>query len=324
MENKNVLALDAGFGDVKICLDQKFSKELSAIAKLEDNPGFKDENYIEFENSKYYVFSTAAKLPISKQISINNYEDLKFATPIYIKAIELKYGIKVEKLCVGLSIAMNNYAEDFKKHISTHSGIDISKIYLLPQGVGSKIAYTAYNLDFEDSTMRKDRRSQNYIGIDIGFNTVDVFQCIDNKLSINAIKGYENYGLISVAKKLIEETNSKGIPINMSVAKEILSTFNLRYRGDTYNFSDFLTKEITNYIVELFKFIESQFNESIDRMDNILLVGGGAALIKSFVEYSSVRDLLKSMYGEGFIIIPNNPEYYNVLGYYYYAMNQKQ
>lgn len=49
-------------------------------------------------------------------------------------------------------------------------------------------------------------------------------------------------------------------------------------------------------------------------MDNLLFVGGGAALLSKY--QSSIDEVINKYYSGDFIIIPKNPEYYNVVGYY--------
>jgi hypothetical protein len=313
------LALDSGFGDCKLCIDFKYYKETSALAKLESTSILEDENYVELDGSKYYAFVEAAKLPKSKQLSITNYEELKFATPIFIKAIEKKYNVKVVNLCLGLSIAMIEKAEDFKTYVSNKLGLALSNIKLLPQGIGSKVAYQEYNLDLEDAAKKNDHRSQNYICMDIGFNTIDVFQVINGKLSNNAIRGFEGRGLIKVASKLREYIKSTlELDCDLPSIKEIISKGGLSIRGHYYDLSAKIRELVIDYSVDTFKFFEEEFAESIDKMDNILLVGGGAALLKSLGS-EEVQQYLDSKYNTGFMMIPKNPEYYNCLGYYLYA-----
>lgn len=312
------LALDSGFGDCKICMDFKFSKEISAIAKIESHSELADENFVECDGSKYYVFSEAAKLPKSKQVAITNYEELRFATPIFVKAIERKYDVKVTKLCLGLSIAMIDKSADFKSYVSSKIGLSEDSIKLLPQGIGSKVAYNEYNLDIDDPSKKNDHRSLNYVCMDMGFNTLDIFQVINGKLSTNAIKGFEGKGVIIAARKLHDIIVEKAdIECDLPTIKEVLAKGGLNHRGKYYDFSEDIRSIMIEYILSTFKLFESEFSDSIDKMDNVLLVGGGAALL-SKLSSDEVDKYLNSNYAPGFLMIPKNPEYYNVLGYYLY------
>lgn len=319
-----ILGLDAGFGDIKLCINGKTSKEISAIAVCPNDQNVQDENFIEYLGKRYYVFNAATKLPSASQIRVSNFDELKFATPLFIKAIEKKYDVKIKKLALGLSLAMMDNSLEYKEHVSKQTGIDLDNIFLIPQGLGSKIAYQRHNLDINDTSRINDTRSLNYLGIDIGFNTLDVFQVIDGKVSTNVVKGYEKQGVIKIAEKLAEKVKlDHNRNIDVAISKEIITTGVMTWRGNSYDYNDFLAKAFEEYLIDLFKFIESEFETSIDKMDNILLVGGGAALYKKIIANApKLNELLDSKYGYNFILVPEVPEYYNVLGYYAYALSK--
>lgn len=323
MSKEITLALDAGFGDVKICINGKFSKEISAIAQVTADNNISDENYIEYRGKNYYVFNAASKLPSSAQIKVSNFDELKFATPLFIRAIENKYDVKVIKICLGLSLAMMDSSKEYKEYVSEHTGIPMESIYLLPQGLGSKIAYQSYNLDINDKSKINDARSQNYLGIDIGFNTVDVFQVIDGKTSTNIVKGFEKWGIVNIAEKLVEKIKQDtGRVLDIPATKEVITTGVLSYRGNNYDYKSYINSLVEDYILNLFQKIETEYSDSIDKMDNIMLVGGGAALFQKLESSPKLDEYLNKNYGYGFLLNPVNPEFYNVLGYYAYAVNK--
>lgn len=317
------LAIDCGFGDVKICIDGKFHKEISAIAQVNSEDSIQDENFVECNGNKYYVFNPATKLPSSTQISISNFDELKVATPIFIKAIEKNNDIKVNRLCLGLSLVMLDRSLEYKEYVSKITGIKSENIFLLPQGLGSKIAYSRYNLDINDPSKINDVRSMNYLGIDIGFNTVDVFQVIDGKVSTNVVRGFERRGIYLVAQKLSDKIKQDtGRVIDIPTAKEIISTGVMNWRGNIYDYSEYINKISEEYFIDLFKFIESEYASSIDKMDNILLVGGGAALYQKLKQPLELNKFLDTNYGFNFVMSPKSPEFYNVLGYHAYAISK--
>jgi hypothetical protein len=49
-------------------------------------------------------------------------------------------------------------------------------------------------------------------------------------------------------------------------------------------------------------------------MDNIIFVGGGAALLNKYK--NDIKEELEKYYKGDFIMIPEMPEFYNVLGYH--------
>lgn len=317
MNNRVLLALDNGFGDIKICLDYKYNKKVASIALVDKDTVVTDENALQFGDSQYYVFEDAAKLPASSQLPITNFEELKFATPIFIAALEKEYRTKITDLSLGLSLAMVNRGKEFKTYVSDKTSIDESNIVLLPQGIGSKIAYTEYGLDINNPTKKNDHKSENYLGVDIGFNTLDIFQVINGKISSNATRGIESKGVIQVAMRLREVVKDRiGLDLDVPAIKLILIKGTHTVRGNTTDFSADVDRLVVDYILETLQTIESKFSSSIDKMDNILLVGGGAALVDSRLKSPKVKEYIDSKYGSTFILIPKSPEYYNVLGYY--------
>jgi hypothetical protein len=68
-------------------------------------------------------------------------------------------------------------------------------------------------------------RSSNYLGIDIGFNTVDIFQVINGSLSANTVVGLEKFGICAIANKVIAELKeTDNQTIDIQEAKEIITT----------------------------------------------------------------------------------------------------
>jgi actin family MreB-like protein len=316
----NIVAMDIGFGDVKIYSNRGYSKEITAVARVTGSTIIQDVNYVDYKDKKYYVFKNAAKLPKDLQVDVENYEGLKFITPIIIKAYEKQVKTKIEVLAVGLSLSMAENSADYVNHISEECGIDKSKIFLLPQGVGCKISYDAYNLDFSDTSKFRDLRSNNYIGIDIGYNTVDVFQVIGKNLSSNTVTGLEQYGVVRVLKALQAEIKRKDqLDLDVPTLKEVLSTGGTVYRGKAIDYTEEIGKLVVSYLIDLLSDIESKFSDSINKMDNIILLGGGAALLKIYENNPELIQALNSAYGSGFVLLPANPEYYNVMGYHLYA-----
>ena len=75
-----------------------------------------------------------------------------------------------------------------------------------------------------------------------------------------------------------------------------------------------IDKCIKEYLEKVIHLIEDNFSYVIDNMDNLLFVGGGAALLSKY--QSSIRPVIDKYYNGDFVIIPKNPEHYNVVGYY--------
>lgn len=319
-----VLAIDVGYGSVKCCYTnsqgiRRYEKYISAVGKVGASSVVNDTNAFSFNGQMYYLFDTALKLPNDQLLDLQTYDDLKEASPIIISYLLKKYKVDYDKIVLGLSMAMVENSKDYLNYLTTHLALPEEKFLLIPQGIGSKIAYDKYNRNPEDPTQFNDVRIKNFLGVDIGFNTVDVYQTIGGVTSGQTCKGMKGEGVCVVAFGLIDRIRmDTGIEISLQHAKEILESGVLVHRGSTYDYSSVILDLIKKYLVNLVQLLEDNFSKVIDNMDSILFVGGGAALLKKYK--SSIDSEIEKYYKGDFIVIPEIPEYFNVLGYFEAAL----
>lgn len=315
-----VLAIDVGYGSVKCCYTnsqgiKRYEKYISAVGKVGASSVVNDTNAFSFNGQMYYLFDTALKLPNDQLLDLQSYEDLKEASPIIISYLLKKYKVDYDKIVLGLSMAMVENSKDYLNYLSTHLALPEDKFLLIPQGIGSKIAYDRYNRNPEDPTQYNDIRVKNFLGVDIGFNTIDIYQCIGGATSGQTVRGFRGEGVCLIAFQLIDKIRSDtGIDITIQHAKEIIETGVLIHRGGTYIYRDDIYKFIKNYLKRVVELLETNFSKVIDNMDNIIFVGGGAALLNKYK--NDIKEELEKYYKGDFIMIPEMPEFYNVLGYH--------
>lgn len=316
------IAVDLGYGSVKVCYEnsegvRRYEKFISSVGKVGTSSIIKDANAFEFNSQTYYLFDTALKLPNDQLLDLTSYEGLKEASPIILAFLMNKYGVDYDRIILGLSVAMIEKSADYLNYVSAQLTKPIEAFVLIPQGVGSKIAYDHYNRNPGDPTQYNDTKVKNFLGIDIGFNTIDVYQCIGGVTSGQTIKGFIGEGVARVALNLMDAIrNETGIRISLQHAKEILETGVLVHRGASYDYRGKIDIFIQEYLKGVLELLEKDFSKVIDNMDNLLFVGGGAALLKKY--YKSVLDVVDKYYKGDFVIIPEMAEYYNVLGYWLY------
>lgn len=315
------IAIDLGFGSIKVCYEnnagvRRYEKYISAVGKVGNSSIIQDTNAFVFNNQTYYLFDTALKLPNNQLMDLQSYNDLKEASPIIISYLLKKYGVDYDKIILGLSVAMIEQSGDYLNYLATNLSMSEDKFLLIPQGVGSKIAYSKFNIDLDDPTQFSNTKSKNFLGVDIGFNTIDIYQCIGGVCSGQTIKGFKGFGVCVVAFQLIDAIRAElGINITIQHAKEVLETGLLIHRGKTYSYRDKIDGFMKEYLSKVIDMLEENFKTAIDNMDNILFVGGGAALLYNYRD--SINEIIAKYYSGDFIIIPKNPEYYNVVGYYF-------
>lgn len=314
------IAIDLGFGSIKLCYEnsqgvRRFEKFISAIGKVGASDIVHDTNAFDFNGQTYYLFDMALKLPSSQLLNMMTYEGLKEASPIIISYLIKKYGVDFDKIILGLSVAMIEQSGDYLNYLSANLGKPKDTFLLIPQGIGSKIAYDRYNRNPEDPTQYSDIRVKNYLGVDMGFNTVDVFQCIGGVASGQTIKGFMNEGVCKIAYNLIDEIRrTTGIEVTIQQSKGILETGFFNHRGTSYDYRSKIDEFSKNYLIGVINLLESNFKGVIDNMDNIFFVGGGAALLKKYRK--GIDEVIEQYYKGDFIIIPEMPEFYNCLGYF--------
>lgn len=314
------IAIDLGFGSIKVCYEnsagvRRYEKYISAIGRVGSSGIIQDTNAFVFNNQTYYLFDTALKLPNNQLMDLQSYNDLKEASPIIISYLLKKYGVEYDLIILGLSVAMIEQSGDYLNYLATNLTMPEDKFLLIPQGVGSKIAYDKFNVDLDDPTQYNNTKARNFLGVDIGFNTIDIYQCIGGVCSGQTIQGFKNEGVTKVAFGLIDIIRSeRGLNITIQHAKEILETGVLVHRGQNFDYRDKIDHLIRSYLTGIIELIEANFSSVIDNMDNLLFVGGGAALLAKY--RSSINEVVQKYYKGDFVIIPKNPEYYNVVGYY--------
>lgn len=322
----SVLAVDLGFGSTKMAFKNPsgqldYRKFTSAIGQLEGTSLIKDENAFSFDGKDYYMFDTALKMPSEKLLNLMSYEGLRDASPIILRHLMKKFDLEPELLVLGLSLTMMDYSADYKEYIARLLNISKDKIKLVPQGIGGKVAYDMYMLDpLANQSEAVTSRSTNYIGIDIGFNTVDFFQVINGQVYNGLVEGIAGAGISKVSNRLVEEIGKQGIIIDIQESKAIITEGVQIYRSNRIDRTDLVKTLVLEYIVDLLSTIETKYGATLNKMDNAFFLGGGAAILSKYAPLLEAE--INHHFPVGYIMIPKLAEYYNVLGYF--GIGEKQ
>jgi hypothetical protein len=318
-ESKKVLAIDVGFGDVKVgyLVDGKVKdlfKDVNIIYKL---PSDKDselkytgteKNIVKIKDEYYMLGGSALNLPDTNLVTVDNFDALKAVTPILVNRYLAKYHDQVDILVVTISSAFLKQSGDYKKYISEEVPFPIDHILVVPQGPSAKVGLDNVGLDVEDPSHKES--FQSYLGVDIGFNTIDVFTCIDGSVLPADVTGYPGDGIIRIANKIhdyIKDTYKKDFAI--SRVKQIIYDGKFTSRSETIDVKDVIQKEVSDYIKWLHEFLEEKYGNVMDTIANIVIFGGGAEVIRS------QADLWSTMYSRDFVKLPvNSSEFYNTIG----------
>lgn len=311
-----ILGIDSGYGDVKLIYGtsdgniEKQFKFTSSIGITKCNPHVQDSRIYNFNGYSYYVGENSLHLPSENLIDITDYKNLEYYAPLFLyHAIQL-IGEVPEFIISGLSKSQIENSGNFKNGLMNFTVNDqkfnFDKVYILPQGAGSKLTIDKYGDNFPN---KQDQFMGNttFVGVDIGFNTIDTFLVTEGKTSPNLFEGVEKEGVMKIATEIAKKVKQiHNRQITLHEAKEIIDTGFYKLRGQKFDFKEELSEIKKAYLKNLLAFIENRYGNIIDKCDFISLSGGGSTIFKSTED--------------GFIRVPkNHHEYYNAIGQYLYG-----
>lgn len=316
---KTVLGLDIGYGDIKVTTGtsdgtiHKKYKFSSIIGITNRNAHVSDSRIVDFKEHSYYVGEDALNLPSENLIDITEYKNLEYYAPLFLYAVIKQLNLIPDIIVTGLSKAQIENSGYFKEALQNFevSGekFTFEEVYVLPQGAGSKLTID----EFGDNFPHKQEQfmgNTSFIGVDIGFNTLDMFMVTDGRTSPNLFEGIEREGVMKIATlvaKKVKEEHGRGITLHE--AKEIIDTNIYKLRGVSHNFKEYIDEIKKSYLKELLELIETRYGDILDKCDFIFLSGGGSTIFKTT--------------DSGFIRVPKAAhEYFNSIGYYLWGINK--
>jgi hypothetical protein len=315
------IGFDFGFSDTKIAIisddgQPQWFKETNAITRLGDDKVEKvldegdSKNIVVYNGSRYLVGKSALQYPDASVMNIMDYESIKSISPILAKKyLTVELIQEYDKIAFTLSSAFMKYSKDYKEFMAEELGIDINRIRLVPQGAGCKIAIDKIGLDPNNASLKNSYK--DYIILDIGFNTIDVCCVIDGRLMPEDIKGHEHEGIVKVAEKVVAAFKEKyDLDISVPRARQIIYEKFYKKRHETFDATEIVEKAILEYLDELKFFIEKFYGQRLDYISNVILLGGGAEVIRGH------KAKWESLFGKGdFVVLPaSEAEYYNAIG----------
>lgn len=317
---KSVLGIDIGYGDVKVIYGDttgkisKIFKFPSAIGVTQRNAYVADNRVLDFKEHAYYVGEDALNLPSANMVDISEYKNLEYYAPLFLYHAMRMIGLEqapdyvvcgLSKAQIGNSGYFKEALESFEVNGKAFSGIKVS---ILPQGAGSKITVDTYGDEFPQH--QKDMNAENtFIGVDIGFNTVDIFLVMNGKTSPSLFEGIEHQGVMKVAQSLAAYIKTEyQRDITLHEAKEALDTGVYKLRGQRHDISKQVFEIKQGYLKEIQELINQRYGDVIDKCDFVYLSGGGSVFFRGVDQ-------------TGFFKTPKKvPEFYNAIGFYLYGI----
>lgn len=310
------ICIDPGFGDTKVAVMDngvlsKYFKETNAIANLgteSDSVKYTgtEADVIKYHDNFYLVGKNALEYPDASVMNVMDYDSLLKITPM----IALKYIKDVneyDQVTFTLSSAFKNNSSDFREHLSEELGMDKTKVKIIPQGAGCKVTLDNIGLDLSNPSSKNGYK--NYLILDIGFNTIDVANVIGNSIMPADIKGYTGEGVCNIAEYVKNQLHTQGIEASLPRVRSVLYDKSLKVRDKIYDCTKYIQDGTVEYLNHLKEFLEKNYGDRMNVIDNVILFGGGAELIKKN------SDHWKELYGDGFMLSPKvDAEYYNCIG----------
>lgn len=304
------IGIDTGFGHTKYALysnekSYKLGKFPSVVAINDGDKEDKNSNVHIFDNKLYYVGDTALKQDPNNIKEIVTYDTLEQYAPILIAEIARmeKLNLKdIESIGLGLSPSHKDNITRFKKRTQkfeiNHQNYEFKNVSIIPQGFGAVCAMKEFWKN------RKMHEPNDYITIDIGFNTMDIILVYDKEIQkdrINKDNSFENKGVIRIAKiiqKHIKKEFKKEITLKESLAIFLLKQYKLR--GETYPLDELIVQVQLDYTKEIMEFLEQKYSNEFDKLDSVCFIGGGGYFIdKKYAKHIQTFE---------------NSEYYNAIG----------
>ena len=313
---KSILGIDIGFGSVKVVFGQSdgtitnMFKFTSVISLTEPDGYINDPRIYEYKGKHYYVGDDALQMPSEAMIDITEYKNLEYYAPLFLYYVLHQLDKSPDIIVCGLSKAQLHNSGYFKEALQSftvnNTAYNFTNIWILPQGAGSKLAIDEYGDNFPKKQTQFHGQT-NYVGVDIGFNTLDLFLVTNGKTSPNLFVGIEGEGVMKIASKiqdLIKSEHSKDISLHE--AKEVLDSGLYKLRGQKFDMHDKVQDIKKAYLQEMLDLVNERFAGSLDKCDFVFLTGGGSAFFKGSQD--------------GYVKVPQGAyEYYNGIGFFIFG-----
>ncbi len=309
------IAIDIGYGDVKVCYKNNRGEEKSfkfpTAVELVRGLGleFSDngDEVIEFEDALYRIgedvvsnpFDTRSVDFLLEYSPLLIYKALKKIEEVEAKENEID--IYNNNIATGLSILNWKYQKEYIERIEKFfiNGKKFNnKIDLFAQGQG-------VYLDSKNLYEQNDLVSI----VDIGFNTLDVVTFRNGKplKDLSFATEFGTHLIVIELQKIVEKEFD--IDLSEIKIKEILKTGRIKLFGEEKDFSNEIKKLKKKYLKQLLLVLKSKNKSLFKDMDVIIMSGGGTYFLD------------KNEFPKNVIFSKKPHEFSNVRGYYKGAIN---
>lgn len=273
------IAIDLGFGHIKVAYKNKIAKFSTAICFASDvGMAYGEENIYEFEGDAYYIGKEAVG---GETFATTDYKFLRKFSPLLIYYILHKFDkVNLDTPIIvktGLSLTDWQNKEDFKERISNikvnNDSIQIEP-HLIPQGAGCAVDWVHNNNNGE----YPDRLSV----IDIGFLTINLVSFAEGKPVKKEMKSYPGHGVSSIIKPFTSfMENTFKVSFSEQEAMGIFIKGVFKYNGEVHEEVANKVRELKKqFVTKLFQSILVNDKKQLAMADVVIISGGGAYLLQ--------------------------------------------
>ena len=334
-ENRACLGLDIGFGDVKLVIGfnpgngstrqtilRKFPTAISyARDGIIGDLGMDEKRY-EFNGRNYFVGSQALQcrdvfstrdidflIDHSPLLAFAAVEKILLANPVNVDPPEINLS-KIE-LCLGMPIAHFHSKRArltgiMKKSRVSDAPLCFDSVDVRAQGQG---IFFDFVFDVAGQPVA-DHLSMNVLVVDIGFNTVDILGVLDGRPSREWSGMLERGGICRIAEEVgVYLQREFNFDLSEQALKDVIRKKEIALYGAVKDISWVIRNASEKYADWLIQEIRSRWDGFLKTADHLILAGGGAYY---------VADVFHSVYPQGFLHVPEKPEYSNAKGFQKY------
>ena len=274
------LAIDCGYGHVKIKFNDKFFKFPTSVAyAIDTGIAYGDGDTVKYKGEDYYVGENAVTLETF------NTTDFAFKTqfdPLIIyhvlKKLDLIDDAKNGNIQLALTLSLTDwkFKEDYLTSTSNFEADDTSFSFtdtiLIPQGAGAYMNYMS----------NKEEHPNSVIIIDIGYNTINYMLYEHGKPQKAHSKGFAGHGVSSIIKAFSTYLESEfSMPFSDSESQKIFLNGMFIFSGtDQPQVAQKIIALKGQFVKRLFNSILTSEKKLLATTEKVVLAGGGCYLIE--------------------------------------------
>ncbi len=274
------LAIDLGYGHVKIKYENKFYKFPTSVAYAVDTGiAYGDGDTVSYKGEHYYVGDSAIVMETFNTTDLNF--KMQFDPLIIyhvLKKLDLIEDAQNGNIDLFLTLSLTDWKhkDEYLEAVSNFEVDDLKfqfkDIVLIPQGAG---AYMTFMSD-------KSEHPGSVIVIDVGYNTINYMLYENGNPQKAHSKGFAGHGVSSIIKAFSTYLESQfSMPFSDSESQKIFLNGKFIFSGvDRPDVAQKITELKSQFVKRLFNSILTSEKKLLATSEKVILAGGGCYLLE--------------------------------------------